>query len=150
MDDDSMDDDSLPPFFFHQSSVINHDDEALAYLFGHYHERSPKLTYERLDWNKHVSLSIANNTFQRHYHMMLESFNKLVSILRPSLVVDKRQSSRSSCGNEPIAVELVVGTGLRYLGGDAIKTLSAVHRDWKSYVTQRWTDAQLRLTVRVH
>lgn len=75
-----MDDDSLPPFFFHQSSVINIDGEALAYLFGHYHERSPKLTYERLDWNKHVSLSIANNTFERHYHMTPESFNKRTNI----------------------------------------------------------------------
>ena len=116
----------LPPFFFEKSNIEDEDDVALDKLFMDYEERDTKLFYERLDWNKHVHLSIANNTFHRHYHMTIESFNKLVFILRPYLVVNAKQSSNSSKGNLPIRIELVVGVGLRYLGGDAIKTLSNV------------------------
>ena len=67
----------LPPFFFEKSNIEDdEDDVALAKLFMDYEERDTKLLYERLDWNKHVHLSIANNTFHRHYHMTIESFKK--------------------------------------------------------------------------
>ena len=116
IDDNNNDDDvPLPPFFFDSIDVDDEEDEAVAIEFLEElekEERQPKLTYKRLNWTEHMELKVANDTFKRYYHMTPQSFKKLVSILHPLLAVDLVQSSRSSCGNNPISVELVVGMGI--------------------------------------
>lgn len=97
-------------------------------------EREPKWYLPRLNWIDHVQREIHAKSFELKYHMRLDSFNKLVETLRPFLEVDKLQSVRSTGGRPPIAVELVVGMGLRYLGGELIKSLEDIFGAHQSYI----------------
>jgi hypothetical protein len=58
--------------------------------------------------------------------MTEESFAVLINILCNNITVNYAQSERSTSGNTPIYPELVCGVGIRYLGGDALKTLGDV------------------------
>ena len=74
--------------------------------------RIPKWRHNRLNWNEHVQKLQHEGTFNRMYRMSLESFNKLVDLLREEITVDFAKSSNSTRGNEPIFPELVVAAGL--------------------------------------
>jgi hypothetical protein len=55
--------------------------------------------------------------------MSLNAFSKLVDLLRKDIEPNERKSRQSTSGNEPVAAELVVATGLRYLGGASYNDL---------------------------
>ena len=59
--------------------------------------------------------------------MSEESFNKLVNLLREDITVDAMKSSNSARGNDPIYPEMIVGSGLRFLGGEAVKSLAEIY-----------------------
>ena len=58
--------------------------------------------------------------------MTEEGFVVLINILCNNITVNYAQSERSTSGNTPIYPELVCGVGIRYFGGDSLKTLSDV------------------------
>jgi hypothetical protein len=89
-------------------------------------ERMVKWYHERLDWDGHVEKLRHTGGFGSRYHMTEKSFVTLVDILRDRITVDFAQSMRSTSGNTPIYPELVCGVGIRYFGGDSLKTLSDV------------------------
>ena len=59
--------------------------------------------------------------------MTEESFNKLVNILREDVTVDGMQSLRSSDVNRQIYPEMIVASGLRFLGGEPVISLADVY-----------------------
>ena len=84
--------------------------------------RQDKYFYPRMDLERDLEMLRRTNQFQCRYHMSEQAFNKLVELLRPKLSVDVTQSKRSTSGNGPITTEVIVGMGLRFLGGELIKS----------------------------
>ena len=82
-----------------------------------------KWRHTRIDWQEHLAKEHHTGNFESRYHMDLDKFNTLVDLLRPWITVDFRQSMRSTSGNIPIYPELVVATGLRFMGGELPKSL---------------------------
>jgi hypothetical protein len=64
-----------------------------------------------------VQRLIEEGEFSKMYRMRYESFNKLVQLLSPALLVDVNQSRRRSIGAEHVYVELVLHCLLRYMAG---------------------------------
>jgi hypothetical protein len=79
--------------------------------------RKPPVFRERLNWEIHVQRLIEEGEFSKMYRMHYESFNKLVQLLSPALLVDVNQSKRRSIGAEHVYVELVLHCLLRYMAG---------------------------------
>lgn len=88
--------------------------------------RAPKNKRTRIDWKADLQSLRNTNEFQSRYHMSEESFDKLVEIiLTPKLAIDEKQSRRSTGGEQdPITPEMVVAIGLRFLGGELVKSLA--------------------------
>jgi hypothetical protein len=94
--------------------------------------RKRKWLHERTDWSEHARMKVHQDRFQTEYHMSFKAFNKLVDILRPSLAVNVKQSMCSST-NDPIHPEIAVAAGLRYLGGELVKSIADIFH--MSYTT---------------
>jgi hypothetical protein len=62
-----------------------------------------------------------NGFFVQRYHMTEESFDKLVDML--DLPVNDAKSRNTTPGIDPIIKHMVVGIGLRFLGGESHKSL---------------------------
>ena len=90
-------------------------------------KRRIKFKHTRLNWNQHVKKLRHTKTFYNRYHMTEESFNKLVNILREDVTVDGMQSLRSSAVNRQIYPEMIVASGLRFLGGEPVKSLADLY-----------------------
>jgi hypothetical protein len=60
------------------------------------------------------------------YHMKEASFNKLVYLLAPHLLVDHVKSKNSSAGVSPINKSVIVAAGLRWLGGELYKSIADI------------------------
>jgi hypothetical protein len=58
--------------------------------------------------------------------MSKQAFDKLVSILSDVITVNEMKSRASTNNNDPIRVEYIVAIGLRYLGGEYLKTIRDV------------------------
>ena len=54
--------------------------------------------------------------------MSFEAFNQLVDILH--IHVDELKSRQSTGGNDPIIPRMIVAMGLRYLGGEELKSIA--------------------------
>jgi hypothetical protein len=69
--------------------------------------------------------SEAASPYQFHYrnHMSQEAFGKLVHLLQDIINVNKAKSRASTNDSDPMAVDLIVGAGLRYLGGEYLKSI---------------------------
>ena len=89
--------------------------------------RRIKWRHERIDWNTHLEMLWHTEDFQSRYYMSEPSFDKLVDLLRSQIKMDEKQSIRSSRGNDPITPEMTVGAGLRYLGGEYIKSIADIY-----------------------
>ena len=81
-----------------------------------------------LTGNQHLEMLCHTRGFQSRYHMSESSFNKLVDILRSDISVDVNQSMRSSSGNDSITPEMIVGAGLRFLGGELHKSIADMYK----------------------
>jgi len=89
--------------------------------------KSIKYKHRRLNWDEHVQKLQHTKQFHSRYHMTLPSFNKLVELLRPSIVVNETKSRNSTGNNEPIYPEMIVGAGLRFLGGSFYKDIEDIY-----------------------
>ena len=87
-------------------------------------QHNVKWKKEKIIWDEHVKREPHAQNFESKHHMMLPKFNKLVSILKNDMDVVK--SMNSTKGNTPICPELVVAIGLRFLGGEHVKSLEDI------------------------
>ena len=98
------------------------DNDDFEFIFNSVDERAPKHRYKRINWNEHVAVCDRKPSgFQKRYHMNEEAFNNLVEILE--ITVQEGHSRACTNGNQPILPQIVVGCGLRYLGGEHCKSL---------------------------
>ena len=86
--------------------------------------RSKKFRHNRLNLPQHTRMCIATGGFERRYHMTYDAFTQLVDIL--DIKVDFKQSSNSTSGNDPITPTMIVAIGLRFFGGEKIKSLADI------------------------
>ena len=100
--------------------LLDFDDEDAACFAAAQHldgkdARGPKFLRKRAGWEEGLKMLRATGQFRSRCHMPEPTFNKLVEILRDDLPVDELQPRRSSGGNKPISVEVIVGMGLRLM-----------------------------------
>jgi hypothetical protein len=88
--------------------------------------RQPRCTSDRINFTAHVEQLQQNHQFDSSYQMTLESFNLLLSWLRPLLVVDELQSRRASSGIASISPEIMLHCTLLYLAGESYDNIQRV------------------------
>ena len=88
--------------------------------------RRVKWDHEQINWQNHVEKLRHTNGFQKRYHMSERPFDHLVDLLRPQVSYDEKQAYRSTRGKDPISPEMVVGAGLRFLGGEHVKSIADI------------------------
>ena len=113
-------------------AFYKYDDDEEAFLVllfatARRKKRVKKWTYDRIDWGCHLQELRYTRKFQSRYHMSESSFNKLVCILTPKIGINELQSMRSTGGNDPITPEMTVGAGLRFLGGEYVKSIADIY-----------------------
>ena len=69
-------------------------------------------------------MCLHSNGFQRRYHMTYPSFKRLVWIL--DIHVDEVRRRNGSNGNDLISSEMIVVIGLRFMGGEKMKSLADI------------------------
>jgi len=79
--------------------------------------RGDFIVRQRLHWQHHVKLLFKEGLFKRMYTMPLESFEKLLEMLQPWLLVNREKARNASKGEDPIGVDLIMHCTLRYLAG---------------------------------
>jgi hypothetical protein len=57
-------------------------------------ERAPALFEQRMKWDEICDTHGESNKFSRHLRMTKESFERLVELIRPALLVDETQAAR--------------------------------------------------------
>ena len=98
------------------------DNNDFEFIFNSVEERAPKHRYNRINWNEHVAMCHRKPSgFQKRYHMNEKAFNNLVEVLE--ITVHEGHSMACTNDNQPIVPHVVVGCGLRYLGGEHCKSL---------------------------
>ncbi len=117
IDDDSDDDDVEQSL--HGIMVI---------LWVNKASKSIKYRHKRLNWDKLIRKLQHTKQFPFHYHMTLPTFNKLVELLRPMVSINELKSRNSTANDEPIYPEMIVGAGLRFLGGSFYKDIEDIYR----------------------
>ena len=141
--------------FLHQTLQLDDDSETFVMLMmlTAKAERRVRWNHERINWKQHVEKLRHTNGFQKRYHMSERSFNQLVDILCPQVSLDELQSYQNTGGNDPITPEMVVGAGLRFLGGEHVKSIadifgmseSSVVRIVKSFLVA--VDSKLEINI---
>ena len=71
------------------------------------------------DWNQHVKQLIHEKRFNVEYRMSLQAFNRLRNILYRRL----RRRIKNKRKIRPITVEMIIGSGLRFLAGGKVNDL---------------------------
>jgi hypothetical protein len=89
-------------------------------------ERIFKMHGKKVNWQDHIELLLHRNEFTSTYHMEKETFDALLSILRPLITVDIIKANNSTSNDGHIYPELVMAVGLRWLGGGNQPDI----RDW--------------------
>ena len=79
----------------------------------------------RVDWEQHGSMLEYTNEFRKRFRMCRSMFDDLVEELRIHLTVSFVQSMRSTSGNKPIYLEVIVAIGLRILGPSDLRPVSS-------------------------
>ena len=85
-----------------------------------------KWGHSRLNWEDSLKKERHQNSFESKYHMSETAFFALLDILRDRITVDFTKSRNSTKGNDPIFPELILATGLRFLGGSTHKDLEDI------------------------
>ena len=85
-------------------------------------ERIVKDGYMRLNWAEHRTKCLRNNSFTSKYHMQAFTFDALVGCLKERITLNYKKARASTGFDNPIYPELIVGCGLRFLGGELQKS----------------------------
>ena len=99
------------------------DEEGDLYILSRNKQcRREKYQYNRLDMDEHFEMCRHTEGFQLRYHMSENAFRNLVMTL--GIHVDEKRSRASTGDNHPISSEMVVAIGLRFMGGEKMKSLA--------------------------
>ena len=84
-----------PPFFLTAERRFDDDDDILAMFLVRMimFQQVEKQKCPRMNWEQHLSLKDAVETFPTYCHMTVESFKKLVTILSPLVKQDERRQA---------------------------------------------------------
>jgi hypothetical protein len=85
-----------------------------------------KWEHNRLNWEESLHKERHQQSFESKYHMSETAFFTLLDMLRDSITVNFIKSRNSTKGNDPIFPELILATGLRFLGGSSHKDLEDI------------------------
>ena len=77
----------------------------------------------RMNWLRHVESLLHENLFHVKYRMSLESFNRLLQMLRPELQLTEKYAVMS--GMHPITCEVMMHCTIRYLAGGSFHDIRA-------------------------
>ncbi|KAG7377210.1 hypothetical protein PHYPSEUDO_012027 [Phytophthora pseudosyringae] len=72
---------------------------------------------ERISWSVHAGTPLQEKEFTQYYRMKYSSFQELLRIVAPYLVVDYYQSMRRSRGTPPLSPAGMLQCALSWLGG---------------------------------
>ncbi|RLN46981.1 hypothetical protein BBJ28_00010038 [Nothophytophthora sp. Chile5] len=84
-------------------------------------KRSGCVLRHRLDWDVHKQTLLLEGQFKRCYRMDVESFERLLLMIRPALLRDKVQSTRRT-GADPIMPENMLQMTISWLAGSNYHT----------------------------
>ena len=104
--------------------IIEDDQDELDVIFNRKQRRRKKYKHDRLDMDRHFEMCELTNGFQRRYHMSRDAFDDLVRIL--NITVDEARSRNSTEGNEPISPVMIVAMGIRFMGGEEVKSIADI------------------------
>ncbi len=90
-------------------------------------EKSIKYHHKRLNWYEHVQKLQHTKKFLSGYHVTVPAFNRVVKLLRPRVGVDKMNSRNPTSNNEPSHPGVIVGAGLRFIGGWFCKAVKDIY-----------------------
>ncbi|KAE9025942.1 hypothetical protein PF011_g2803 [Phytophthora fragariae] len=76
----------------------------------------------RLDWDVHKQTLLLEGQFKRCYRMDVESFERLLRMIRPALLRDEVQSTRRT-GTDPITPENMLQMTISWLAGSNYHTI---------------------------
>ena len=101
------------------------DLQAINIVFGsNRRKRSIKYMYERA----HASQLININEFANRFRMEKHYFDRLLESLCDAITVDYIRSSQASRGKDPIYPEIILATGLRFLGlGSTVPDIADIY-----------------------
>ena len=88
-------------------------------------KRRKKYKHKRLNLDDHIDMCNETDGFERRYHMSYDSFKRLVKIL--NIKVDEQKSRNSTGGEDPISSSMIVAMGLRFMGGEKIKSIADIY-----------------------
>ena len=89
-------------------------------------DNTKKYRHQRINLNSYFDMCQETNGFQRRYHMSIDSFNTLVHILSKDITINVIKSLNSTSGNDPITKRMIVAMGVRYMGGEKIKSIADI------------------------
>ena len=122
---------------FSHNLIFNDDYDSDVESFLMYHgdpladaTRSPRYFYDLTKMESHFKMcrEVGGSAgYTSRYHMREEYFMHLVDILRKDLQIFELQSARGSSNNENITPEIIVCCGLRFMGGEKIKSLIDIY-----------------------
>jgi hypothetical protein len=87
-------------------------------------EREPMWIHSDFSWESHVEQLLHEDLFQKEYRMSLPAFEVLRAYLWVKL---KRRANRNTLIRE-ITVEMIIGTGLRYLAGEKLSDIRHIFK----------------------
>ena len=85
-------------------------------------ERNIRWHHNRVDWEQHVIKLLHEKRFNNEYKMSYEAFYNLTDILSPCL----QRQEYNSRSISPVSVEVIIGLGLRFLGGGNVSDIRHV------------------------
>jgi hypothetical protein len=108
-----------------------YDDDDLEEAFVAFHNAKKskriKWKHQRLNWDEHVKKLRHTQMFATYYHMSEETFLILLKIIHEDITANYVKSMNSTRGNDPIYPELVLASGLEFMGGCAYKHFAQIY-----------------------
>ena len=86
-----------------------------------------KFKFKRLDMDYHFTMCERTKGFQSRYHMTESAYTSLVDILHHDITLNETKSRNSTGNNEPIIAKIVTYCGLRFMGGEKVKSLGDIY-----------------------
>jgi hypothetical protein len=107
------------------------DDDDLEETFFAFHKEKKskriKWQHQLLNWDEHVKKLCHTQTFSTYYHMSEETFTILLATIHDDITTNYIKSMNLTSGNNFIYPELVLTSGLEFMGGCAYKHIAQIY-----------------------
>lgn len=84
--------------------------------------RKDPVVRDRISWRVHATTLLRESAFKKYYRMSIATFEELLCIVGPYLVMDYYQSLRRSRGVPPLTPAAMLQCALSWLAGEATTT----------------------------